>query len=510
MDPLLGLSIVGAGRGAATARTFQARDPSTGLPLPPVFHAASAAEVARSTTLADQAFDVYGALPGPARSLFLSSIAELLEARGEAIVARAQAETGLPPARLRSELARTCHQLRLFAGVVLDGAWADARVDPGDPERRPIPKPDVRSLRVPLGVVAVFGASNFPLAFSVAGGDTASALAAGNTVVVKAHPAHPGTSELVGAAIAAAVERSGLPEGTFSLLFDDGFSVGQALVLDPRVEAVGFTGSRAGGQALLRLAASRPRPIPVYAEMGSVNPLLILPGALRERASAVAEGLHASFTAGTGQLCTKPGVVLVEAGEEGAFVEHLAERTRATPAGVMLTEGLAAAYRRGLEGLRSRGATLVARGEADPRPTAGEAALWQVDGAAVLADPSLLDEIFGPSTVLVRYRDEGELSSLVSALEGQLTASVHALPEEIAAGASLWRRLARKVGRLVFNQFPTGVEVGPAMVHGGPFPASSDGGTTSVGTRAIARFSRLLAYQNAPPEVLPEALAGAI
>jgi NADP-dependent aldehyde dehydrogenase len=506
MSDLLGLSIVGFGRGAATGDPFQARDPSTQTPLAPAFHAASAADVARSCELADQAFDGYGALPPPRRAAFLRSIAEELEADGAAIVARAHLETGLPPARLRSELARTGHQLRLFADVAEDGAWVDARVDLGDPERQPVPKPDVRSMRVPLGVVVVFGASNFPLAFSVAGGDTASALAAGNTVVVKAHPAHPGTSELVGAAITAAVRRCGLPEGTFSLLFDSGVTVGQALVQHPRVEAVGFTGSRAGGQALMRIAASRPRPIPVYAEMGSVNPLVILPGALRARARAIAEGLHASFTTGGGQLCTKPGAVLVQAGEDDAFIEHLAERTRATPPSAMLTEGIAAAYRHGLQRLRSQGATLVAQGRADDRATFGEAALWQVDGAAALADPSYFDEVFGPSTLLVRYRDARELMSLVHALEGQLTASVHALPEEIADNASLVRRLARKAGRLVFNQFPTGVEVGPAMVHGGPFPATSDGGTTSVGTRAIVRFTRLVAFQNAPLDVLPDEL----
>ncbi|WP_394827153.1 aldehyde dehydrogenase (NADP(+)) [Pendulispora albinea] len=505
---LRGLSFIGFERGAAGPRTFRAEDPSTRQPLPPVFHAASDRDVARACELADQAADPYGDTSASERAVFLRTIAEGLEAEGAAIVACAHAETGLPLPRLQSELARTAFQLRLFARVIEDGTWLAARIDPGDPERKPLPKPDVRSLRIPLGPVVVFGASNFPLAFSVAGGDTASALAAGNPVIVKAHPAHPGTSEHAGAVIAAAVRSCGLPEGTFSLLFDDGFTVGQALVQHPQVAAVGFTGSRAGGEALMRLAANRPCPIPVYAEMGSVNPVILLPGALRERGPSIAEGLHASFTLGTGQFCTKPGVVFAQAGEaiDASFLAPLAERTRATAAGAMLTARMAAAYWQGLERMRSLGASLLAQGTAGAYASSGEAALWQVDGAAVLREPRLVEEVFGPSMLLVRYRDADELLALLRSLEGQLTATIHAQPDEVASAAPLVRLLARKVGRVVFNQFPTGVEVGPAMVHGGPFPATSDGRSTSVGTHAIDRFSRLVAYQNAPHEVLPAEL----
>jgi NADP-dependent aldehyde dehydrogenase len=440
----------------------------------------------------------------------LRGLAQGLESARDPIAARAQSETGLPAARLQSEMGRTCGQLRLFADLVEEGSWVDARIDTADPARRPLPKPDVRSMRRALGPVAVFGASNFPLAFSVAGGDTASALAAGNPVIVKAHPLHPGTSELVGQVVAAAVRRQALPEGTFSLLFDDGFGVARALVQHPLVQAVGFTGSRAGGEALTRLAAARPQPIPVFAEMGSVNPVLVLPGALRARARAIAEGLHASFTLGVGQFCTNPGVVLLEAGADGdAFVEQLAELTRSTPAGPMLSPKTSSAYAQGLERLRARGAAALARGRQGEQAAWGQAALWQIDAASALAQPELTQEVFGPSTLVIRYANAAQLEHLVRSLEGSLTATVHALPDELLAQAPLLSLLARKAGRLVFNQFPTGVEVNQAMVHGGPFPATSDGRSTSVGTRAIERFSRLIAYQNFPHDALPAELRDA-
>jgi NADP-dependent aldehyde dehydrogenase len=296
----------------------------------------------------------------------------------------------------------------------------------------------------------------------------------------------------------------------FSLLFDDGFEVGQALVRHPLVRAVGFTGSRSGGLALARLAAERPEPIPVFAEMGSVNPVVILPGALRARGRAIAEGLHASFTLGVGQFCTNPGVVLVESGAEGdAFVERLAELTRATPAGPMLTRRIAAAYAEGQVRLRELGAERLAEGEAGEFGACGRAALWQVAAERALAEPRLLEEVFGPSTLVVRYRDAPQLEALARAQEGQLAACVHAEPEELSSHARLLDLLARRAGRLVFDQFPTGVEVNHSMVHGGPFPATSDGRTTSVGARAIERFSRLVAYQNWPEAALPEELRDA-
>ena len=488
------------------ARTFQAINPATGERLEPGFAVATEDDVARACVLAGEAFEAYARTSPEARAAFLRAIAEGLESGGEEIIARAHAETALPLPRLQSELARTCGQLRLFASVIEEGSWVDARIDTADPNRKP-PKPDVRSMRRPLGPVAIFGASNFPLAFSTAGGDTASALAAGNPVVVKAHPAHPGTSDLVARVIAASIERCALPRGIFALLLDDGIEVGQSLVRHPAIRAVGFTGSRRGGEALMRLAAQRPEPVPVYAEMGSVNPVIVFPDALRERAASIADGLHASYTLGVGQFCTNPGVVLVPAGAEGdAFVGLLTERTRATAAGAMLTPSISTAYREGQASLAKHGAELVARGSDGTFAASGQAALWQVDAADALAEPTLLEEVFGPSTLVVRYADTAEVERFVQALDGQLTATVHALPEELRDHEQLVALLATKAGRLVANQFPTGVEVSHAMVHGGPFPATSDGRSTSVGTHAIERFTRYVAYQNWPDDALPEEL----
>lgn len=490
-------------------RTFQAINPATGERIEPAFAVATEDDVARACVLAGEAFEAYARTPPETRAAFLRAIADGLESGGEEIVARAHAETALSLPRLRSELGRTCGQLRLFASVIEEGSWVDARIDTADPNRTP-PKPDVRSMRRPLGPVAVFGASNFPLAFSTAGGDTASALAAGNPVIVKAHPAHPGTSDLVARVIAESIERCALPRGTFALLFDDGIEVGQSLVRHPAIRAVGFTGSRRGGEALMRLAAQRPDPIPVYAEMGSVNPVIVFPDALRERAASIADGLHASFTLGVGQFCTNPGLVLVPAGAEGdAFVDLLTERTRATAAGAMLTPSISTAYRDGQASLAKHGAELVARGSDGTFAANGQAALWQVAAADALAEPSLLEEVFGPSTLVVRYANIAEVERFVQALDGQLTATVHALPDELRNHEQLVAVLATKVGRLVANQFPTGVEVSHAMVHGGPFPATSDGRSTSVGTHAIERFTRYVAYQNWPDDALPAELRDA-
>src|SRR5260221_870487 len=506
MSNLEGTSIIGGKSPARGSRSFQAFDPATGQNLEPSFYAASGADVERACQLAGDAFESYGRPSREARAAFLRAIAEGLEADGAAVVNRAHAESAFPLPRLQGELGRTCNQLRLFAEVVEEGSWVDARIDTADPARKP-PKPDVRSMPRPIGPVVVFGASNFPLAFSTAGGDTASALAAGNPVIVKAHPAHPGAGELVARVIAAAVKHSALPPATFALLFDDGVTVGQTLVKHPLIRAVGFTGSRRGGEALMRLAASRPDPVPVYAEMGSVNPVVIFPGALHERAAAIAEGLHASFTVGVGQFCTNPGVVFLEAGAEGdAFVDLLAERTRATPAGAMLTTTISAAYAGCVSALSDRGAQRIANGKAGTFAASREASLWQVAASRALSEPHLLEEVFGPNTLIVRYGSLAELDEVIRALDGQLTATVHALPEELREHETLLQHLARKAGRLVANQFPTGVEVNHAMVHGGPFPATSDGQSTSVGTHAIERFTRYVAYQNWPDDALPAEL----
>ncbi len=487
---------------------FRAIEPRTGAPLPGEFETTTHAGLAGLAAAAKAAFGQYSLLPGPDRARFLVAIAAGLEAKADAIVPRAAAESGLPEGRIRGEVTRTSNQLRMFANLIEGDAWLDPRVDLGDAGRKPAPKPDVRSFKRPLGPVAVFGASNFPLAFSVAGGDTASALAAGCCVIAKAHPSHPGTSSLVADVIVAAARATGMPDGVFGLVLEPGFEMGQALVQRPEIKAVGFTGSRAGGDALMRLAAARPAPIPVYAEMGSVNPVFVLGGALAARGDAIADGLFASFTLGVGQFCTNPGITLVPEGPAGdRLVARLAELTKAAAAGVMLSRGVCERYGQGLTELAAAGGHEVARGVGTgPAGTTGTPTLWEADVRAALAEPQLLSEVFGPSTLVLRYRTLAELLDFISQIEGQLTATLHAEADELANHSPLIAALADKVGRLILNQFPTGVEVGPAMVHGGPYPATSDGRSTSVGTRAIDRFTRLVAYQNFPPELLPAPL----
>lgn len=495
MSELSGTSIIGFRRGAANGGTVHGVDPATGEKLPPVYHTASAAEVEESAHLAHAAFASYSQTTGTERARFLRQIAENIEAVGDELVARANSETGLPEGRLRTETARTCNQLRLFADLVEEGSWVDARIDHGDRMRQPLPKPDVRSMLRPLGPVVVFGASNFPLAFSVAGGDTASAFAAGCPVIVKAHPAHPGTSELVGLAVSEAVKSCEFPEGVFSLLFDAGTDVAMALVQHPLIKAGGFTGSRAGGLALLAAASSRPEPIPFYAEMSSVNPVVILPGALRERSEQIVAGLHASVTLGAGQFCTNPGLVLLADNEESdAFVNKLGELMARTPEQTMLTPAILTNYRNGVSA-RTRHAAVQ---------TIGASALFKTTAADLLAHPELAEELFGPSTLVVTYTDQ--LVDLITALEGQLTVTIHGTEDDLNANQDLVRLLETKAGRLVFNGFPTGVEVGHAMVHGGPYPATSDGRTTSVGTRAIFRFTRQVCFQDFPNSALPAEL----
>ena len=507
MRELKGHSLVGYGTAKGGARASWAVSAASAERLEPAYHAATADDVERAVGLAAEVFPEYAAASPATRAAFLRAVAGELEARKDEVIARAEQETALGAPRLQGELARTCSQVRLFADLVEEGSRVDARIDKGDPERKPTPKPDVRSVRRPLGPVVVFGASNFPLAFSVAGGDTASALAAGCPVVCKAHPAHPGTSELAGRVLLDAARACGLPEGVFSLLFDDGYEVGQELVQHPKVKAIGFTGSRAGGEALMRLAATRPEPIPVYAEMSSVNPVFVLPQALRARAEAIADGLHGSFTLGVGQFCTSPGVVLLEAGTAGdALRERLVAKTSEASGDTMLTPGICEAYGRGLERMKTAGAQRVGQGQEGTSSSSGRAVVWEVDVGDVAKNPELLHEVFGPSTLLVRYQGKDELLNFAAALEGQLTATLQGESDELRDYKPLIDLLERKVGRLIVNQFPTGVEVGHAMVHGGPFPATSDGRSTSVGTHAIERFTRYVAYQNFPQSLLPREL----
>jgi len=420
---------------------------------------------------------------------------------------RASQETALPPARIKNEIARTCNQLRLFAGLVEEGSWVDARIDRGDPTRTPLPKPDVRSMLRPLGPVVVFCASNFPLAFSVAGGDTASALATGNPVIVKAHHAHPGTAELVGLSVSRAVRECDLPEGVFSLIYGPGSEVGTQLVQHPSIKAGGFTGSRTGGSALMQVAANRPEPIPFYAEMSSVNPVFILASALGDQSEAIASGLAASVTLGAGQFCTNPGLVFIpDAGSE-EFIARMGELMAAASPFTMLTSTICSAYREGTTALNAKARVrLVAAGQSGIQDAAARASLFETDANSFLEDRSLCAEVFGPATLLIKYASREQLIACARSLEGQLTATIHAGEPELNHSSDLVGILEQKAGRVIFNGFPTGVEVGHAMVHGGPFPATSDGRSTSVGTRAGLRFTRPVCYQDFVDSALPDEL----
>jgi NADP-dependent aldehyde dehydrogenase len=506
MTAVRGEMLVGGKWVYGIGEPFKAYDPAKQQDMEPSFGTGGADQVDQACALAEAAFNTYRLTSLQQRAQFLEAIASHLELDVQAIVARARAETGLPEGRMHGEFARTCGQLRLFARVVRDGAYLNARIDHALPERLP-PRPDVRLVHQPLGPVAVFGASNFPLAFSVAGGDTASALAAGCPVIVKAHHAHPGTSELTARAIHAAVERCALPAGTFALLFGSGTEIGAALVADPRVAAVGFTGSRGGGVALMKIAQSRRSPIPVYAEMSSINPVLLLPGALAERAASIGSAFAASLTLGAGQFCTNPGLVLAI---DGPHVDAFIAATRAavmpmTPA-PMLTPGIHAAYREGVAALGDhKHVRRVVQGQ-QGEGLVSEIAMFETRAREFLADPRLSNEVFGASALLVRCRDITELDAALDSLDGQLTASVHAAATDMELAGRLLPGLERRVGRVLFNGFGTGVEVCDAMVHGGPYPATSDGRSTSVGSLAIMRFLRPVCYQDVPASLLPPAL----
>ncbi|PEG59709.1 aldehyde dehydrogenase (NADP(+)) [Mycolicibacterium boenickei] len=491
-----------------TGTEIRGVDPQTGEPIEPPYAYGDHTNVEDACAAAAEAFSAYRSAPIETRARFLETIAANLESIGDALVSRAHSETGLPRPRLTGEVGRTAGQLRLFAAVLREGSWNQARIDPAQPGRTPLPRTDIRQRSVPLGPVAVFGASNFPLAFSVAGGDTASALAAGCPVVVKAHDAHPGTSELVGRAITDAVASSGLPAGTFSLLYGYGPELGAALVTDPRIKAVGFTGSRAGGMALVAAAAARPEPIPVYAEMSAVNPVFLLSGALADRGAELGRAFVGSLTLGSGQFCTNPGLVIAVDGPElETFAAAAGEAVEASAPTAMLTPGIADSFRKGVEAAE-REAVLVARGaQADAPAVSCRAALFSTDATTFLASKTLQAEIFGAVGVLVRCSDAAEMLRLAKSLEGQLTATIHVDDSDHSQARELLNVLELKAGRILFNGWPTGVEVCHAMVHGGPFPSTSDSRTTSVGARAIERFLRPVCYQDAPKQLLPSAIA---
>jgi NADP-dependent aldehyde dehydrogenase len=507
---ILGNSLIGFRDIAGSNDTFRAWNPSTGEQLDPAFHSATKAEVDLAAQLAAEAFPIYSRLRPAEQAAFLKRIASQIEAQADPIIERAHLETALPKPRLQSETARTCNQLRLFASVVEEGSWVNARIDRPDSQRKPLPKPDIRSMMRPLGPVAVFGASNFPLAFSVAGGDTASALAAGNPVIVKAHPAHPGTSELVGRAIRESIREQGLPEGVFSLLFDSGNNVGAALVQHPLIKAGGFTGSIPAGRALMNLAVNRPEPIPFFAEMGSTNPLFILPRALAERGRDIASQLYGSFTLGSGQFCTKPGMVfLPESDSSAPFLAELQDKVAHASKFTLLTSGIRNSYQREVQSRKHRGdITTVAEGEQPGANAAflAEATVFQTDVPTLLANSGLASEVFGPSTLLIRFSGKEQILDAARNLAGHLTATIHGTEDDLREFAELVEILKNKVGRIIFNGYPTGVEVCHAMIHGGPYPASTDSRSTSVGTQSIFRFARPVCFQDFPSAALPDEL----
>jgi alpha-ketoglutaric semialdehyde dehydrogenase len=505
-----GQSIIGLHSAMGTGPSFRAANPRTGERLAPDFFPAQADDVNASATLAHEAFATYSQTSGREKAKFLRAIAAKIEGAVDEIVERAEHESALPKPRLQGETARTCGQLRLFAQIVEEGSWVMARIDRADPGRKPAPRPDLRSMLHALGPVAVFGASNFPLAFSVAGGDTASALAAGNPVIVKAHPAHPGTSELVGQLIRESVRECGLPEGVFSLLFDSGTEVGVTLVKHPLVKAVGFTGSLQAGRALMDLAAARPEPIPVFAEMSSTNPVFILPGALRENGEKISTGMFGSVTQGAGQFCTKPGIIfLPENSDATTFVDKLRHLVVESGQFHMLTSGIRSAYQSATTRRETnKGVQLLAarRSAAGDQEFGVGAALFEADTESFLQNPELAAEVFGPTTLVVRHSSHAQVLELARNLGGHLTATIHGTEADLHEFSDLVAILKTKVGRLVFNGFPTGVEVSNAMVHGGPYPSTSDGRSTSVGSQAIFRFCRPVCYQGFPEATLPDEL----
>jgi NADP-dependent aldehyde dehydrogenase len=504
---LSGHLIIGAAEVGPSAGTMRALDPRTDTAIEPPFAFGAEAEVERAARLADAAFDSYNATTLAQRAAFLERIAANLEQAAPALAERASLETGLPAPQFEGETAKTAATLRKFAAVVRQGRFRAATIDTAQPERKPLPRLDHRMQKIGIGPVVVFGASNFPISYSVAGGDTASALAAGNPVIVKAHNAHPGASEIAARAIREAVRACGLHEGVFSMLRGPGNALGESLVLHPLVRAVAFTGSEAGGMALYRLAQQRPDPIPVFAEMTSVNPTFILPGALAARGQAIGDGFAERMLVNVGQACLKPALIIaVEGAGFDAMREGLVNRISAAPARTMLTSGIHQAYLTNVARQQEAGARRIAEGAAADGPNDGQAFLAEVDADEFLASPALAEEVFGPAALLVRARDLNQLTQVARSLRGQLSAAVHLEQSDHDIARGLLPILERRTGRIVINAFAHPQEVSYATVHGGPFPATTDSRFTSVGMTAIDRFLRPVTYQNLPDTLLPEAL----
>ena len=482
--------------------------PTTGKKMEPAFASANQADIQTACALAEKAFDAYRNSSIEQRATFLETIAEEILALGDILVQRTVAESGLPQARIEGERGRTIGQLQLFANVVRSGTWLGARLDPALPDRTPMARPDLRLRHIPIGPVAIFGASNFPLAFSVAGGDTASALAAGCPVIVKAHPAHPGTSELVGKAIQTAANKCHMPDGVFSLIYGSNHDLGSSLVSNSAVKAVGFTGSRAGGLALMSIAANRSEPIPVFAEMSSINPVFLLPHALQENSKGLADDFVGSLTMGAGQFCTNPGLLIGIAGDQlSHFIECASSALASSAAQVMLSSDIHAAYGKGVDKLSAaEGVSALASGLSSAEPNCGQARLFTTSATQFLSYRELQDEVFGAAALIVECNSSNEIIEVAKQLDGQLTATMQLNDADAELAKQLMPILERKAGRILCNAYPTGVEVCHAMVHGGPFPATSNSQTTSVGSLAIQRFLRPVCYQDIPESLLPAEL----
>jgi len=505
-----GKQLIGGQWHTGNGGSYMATNPANAEPIGPELRFASKKQIQEATLAASLAAPAFAATSPDERGRFLVACADEIVALGDELLERVSAETGYPRVRAEGERGRTCGQLRMFADHIVRGDYFDVRIDTALPERQPMPRPDLRFCKHPLGPVLVFGSSNFPLAFSAAGGDTASALAAGCPVIVKSHNAHPGSGELVAQALVRAAEKSNMPAGVISFLTGEGNDIGAELVTAPEIKAIGFTGSYRGGSALFKMANNRPVPIPFFGEMGSINPLIVLPETLKASAAVLANGYIGSLTLGTGQFCVNPGLVLgIDGPELNEFIEAIGAALADQPAGVMLTESIAEAYNRGADSLAGQPGVKRISAGADRNSSpgfCGQARLYSVTAADFVENPALQEEVFGPCSLVVKCRGIDELAQAVSSLHGQLTGTLHGTDAELSNAKELVRMFEQRVGRVVFNGFPTGVEVSDAMMHGGPFPASTDSRFTSVGTAAIDRFIRPVCYQNSPQNLLPLAL----
>lgn len=504
---IFGKNYIGNMQSAKGNKTYRTFNPQLNIENETLFTEATAQEINESVHLASEAFKTFRTVPGEKKSSFLNAIADEILALDDELIQTFCRESGLPEGRAKGERGRTVFQLRSFADLVKDGSWVEASIDTAQPEREPLPKPDLRKLLIPIGPVVVFGASNFPLAYSTAGGDTAAALAAGCPVIVKSHPMHAGTGELVASAIIKAVEKSGMPNGVFSNLNSSGIQVGTQLVQHPGVKAVGFTGSIQGGRSLYNLASQRDEPIPVFAEMGSINPVVILPNALKHRGEDLAKTYAGSITLGTGQFCTNPGLILaIKSDALTHFISALAKEIITIEPSCMLHPNIIGAYETNMGKMISQsGLRVVSNVEYEVSKNYARQAITTVEGKTFLENTSLHQEVFGPFSMVVQCKDKDQLELIISKLEGQLTGTLIA-DDEAHLYSYIISALQNRVGRIIFNGVPTGVEVCPSMVHGGPYPASTDSRFTAVGVNSIKRWVRPFSFQDWPNALLPDEL----